>query len=188
MKKVKSLLFSTYVLLLSLTGCAATQQYETAKQICVTDTAKAEAMQVAEDVLGKMHFTIDKADPELGVIRSKPLQGAQFFEFWRKDIIGPFNRTEANLHSIRRIVQLNIKQEDERLCVGCDVEVQRLSIPERQVTGWRAYEMFSESDISMQRLQLDPKQKRAMAWVNLGKDEKLGTLILKRIEKHLKGK
>jgi hypothetical protein len=188
MKKVKSLSFLTCVLLLSLTGCAGSQRYETVKQICVPDTDKAEAMQIAEDVLGKMNFTIDKADAELGIIRSKPLQGAQFFEFWRKDTIGSFNRAEANLHSIRKIVELDIKQEDQRLCVGCDVEVQRLSIPERRVTGWRAYEMFSESDSSMQRLELDPKQKTAMAWVDLGQDDKLGTLILKRIEKRLKGK
>ena len=188
MKKVKSSLFITCAAILSLTGCAGSRQYETVRQICTPDTNKAEAMQTAENVLGKMNFTIDKADPELGVITSKPLQGAQFFEFWRKDTIGAYNRAEANLHSIRKIVQLDIKQQDQQLCIGCVVEVQRLSLPERRVTGWRAYEMFSESDSSTQRLQLDPKQKIAMAWVDLGKDDKLGTLILKRIEKRLKGK
>lgn len=188
MKKVKSLSFLSCVLLSSLIGCAGSQRHETVRQICVPDTDKAEVMQIAEDVLGKMNFTIDKADAELGVIRSKPLQGAQFFEFWRKDTIGAYNRAEANLHSIRKIVELDIKQENERLCIGCVVEVQRLSLPERRVTGWHAYEMFSESDSSTQRLQLEPKQKTAMAWVDLGQDDKLRTLILKRIEKRLKGK
>ncbi|GAI80531.1 unnamed protein product [marine sediment metagenome] len=38
----------------------------------------------------------------------------------------------------------------------------------------------------MQRLELHPKQKKSMAWVNLGSDTMLATEILKRIEKRVK--
>jgi len=175
----------TYALMLA--GCAKQQQFKAVEQICVPDTGKAEAMQAAEDVLGKMHFTIDKADAERGLIRTRPLPGAQFFEFWRSDNVGAFNSTEANLHSIRRVAELNISQQGGQLYIGCNVKVSRLSLPEHQISSSaRAYQMFSQSSPAMQILALHPQQKKGMAWVDLGNDTMLATEILKRIEKHVK--
>ncbi len=167
---------------LMLIGCAETQRYEAAEQILTKDIDKVQAMQIAEDVLVKMHFTIEKADVESGLIRTRPLPGAQFFEIWRSDNVGAFNCAEANLHSIRRIAELKIKQQDEGLSIGCNVTVYRLSLPERQVSSSaRAYEMFSESSLLLQRIRLDPEQKAGMAWVDLGRDRQLEAEILKRI-------
>ena len=175
------------VALCFLSGCAEQQQFKAVEQICVPDTGKAEAMQAAEDVLGKMHFTIDKADAERGLIRTRPLPGAQFFEFWRSDNVGAFNSTEANLHSIRRVAELNISQQGGQLYIGCNVKVSRLSLPEQQISSSaRAYRMFSQSSPAMQILALHPQQKKGMAWVDLGNDTMLATEILKRIEKHVK--
>ena len=172
------------VLGLMLASCAGTQRYEALEQICLPDTPKAEAMQIAEDVLGKMHFTIDKADANLGLIRTRPLPGPHFFEFWRSD-----HSAEANLHSIRRIVELNISQQAEKLCIGCDVKIQRLSLPELRGTGHEARGTGHEARItglmSIQKLNLSPKQKKDMAWLDLGKDPRLETEILKRIEKRI---
>ena len=162
------------------------QHYETVEQICLPDTQKLQAMQIAEDVLGRMHFTIAKADTDQGIIRTGLLPGAQFFEFWRSDNVGTFNSTEANLHSIRRIVELDISRQGGQLCISCDAKVQRLILPEREVTsGTRAYEMFSQSTPSIQRLKLSAEQKKGMAWVDLGKDTQLATEILKRISSML---
>jgi hypothetical protein len=179
----------TYALMtcaLVLTGCARQEHYEAIEQLCVPGLDKPEAMQIAEDVLAKMHFTFEKADPQTGVITTRPLPGAQFFEFWRADNIGASNSAEANLHSIQRAVKLNIEQQNERLCITCDVQVRRLSLPERQGgSNARAYRMFSESSPSMQRLKLTPEQQRSMAWISLGKDTRLATEILRRIEEQL---
>ena len=194
MNKVKSLLFLCCALCL-LAGCTEQQQFKAVEQICVPNLDEAEAMQAAEETLGEMHFTIDKSDTELGFIRTRPLAGAQFFEFWRSDNVGPFNSLEANLHSIRRIVQLDISPRDlpgskpgsgGQLCIGCNVKVYRMSLPECQVSSSaRAYGMFSKSTASMQRLELNPEQKKGMAWVDLGRAPKLETEILKRIEKRI---
>jgi len=174
------------LLLTGLAGCANQQQFKALEQICVPDTGKTEAMQIAEDVLGQMHFAIDKADADQGLIRTRPLPGAQFFELWRIDNVGAFNSAEANLHSIRRIVELDISQQGEKLCVGCNVNVQRMFLPEQQVTSTaRAYELFSRSTQAIQTLKLHPEQKKGVAWVDLGKDTKLATKILKRIEKQI---
>ncbi len=94
-------LLVTYALItcaLILTGCAQQQHQEVVEQICLQDTQslgllteKPQAMQTAEDVLSRMHFTIDKSDAEQGIIRTRPLPAAQFFEFWRSDNVGAFN-------------------------------------------------------------------------------------------------
>lgn len=174
-------LFMVYTLIVA--GCAKQQQYETVEQICLSDTSKAGVMQIAEDVLGETHFTIAKFDTELGIIRTRPLTGAQFFEFWRKDNVGSSNTLEANLHSIRRIAELDIKQQGTQLCIHCSVNTQRLRLPEREIRSRsRAYNMFSQSSASRQTLKLYREQKEGMAWVDLGEDKQLATVILKRIE------
>jgi hypothetical protein len=177
-----------------LSGCAKQQQYEAVEQILVPACSelaepnmdKAKAMQIAEDVLVKMHFTIEKADPNAGFMRTNPLPGAQFFEFWRKDNVGSENAALANLHTIRRIVELNISQAEEKLCIGCDVQVYRLSMAQDQSTSRAlAPGMFTESSDSTQNLRLRSGGEVDVAWVNLGQDKQLATDILKRIEKRL---
>ena len=143
----------------------------------------ADMMEVAEDVLAGMYFTIEKADAQSGLIRTRPLPGAQFFEFWRSDNVGADNTLAANLHTIRRTVTLDISQQDEELRIGCEVQAQKLSLPERQVSSSaRVYGMFSLSSPSLQRLKLNPEQKKQMAWTDLGRDTRLEAEILKRIE------
>lgn len=200
---VLSLGFLVFGLLLA--GCAEQQQYGFVEPICVENIDKLQAMEIAEDVLAKMHFTIEKADAETatagidthpwrGFIRTRPLAGAQFFEFWRSDNVGADNWLESNLHSIRRVVELNMSEQDEgppqrpnRLCINCDVQIYRLSLPERHVnSSAHAYDMFSTSSPVLQRIKLNPEQKAGMAWIDLGKDRQLATEILKRIENRLK--
>jgi hypothetical protein len=172
--------------ILALAGCAKKYQRQTTEQIHVSDIDKAETMELAEDVLAQLHFTIDKADFDCGLIRTRPLPGAQFFEFWRGDNVGGDNNLLANLHTIRRTVELDISQQENKICIGCHVKVQRLSMPEREITSSaRAYEMFSRSSPSLQRLTLNPEQAKATTWVDLGSDMLLATEILKRIEERI---
>lgn len=195
MNRYRTKLVKLFYLMVSLilclsTGCSKPEQITKAEQICVPEISKAEAMQAAEDVLGRMHFNIEKADVENGFIKTRPLQGAQFFEFWRSDNVGGRNSAEANLHSIRRIAQLHISEssgkEQGKLCISCNVKTQRLNLPEREIrSSTRAHEMFSRSERSMQRLNLDPEQRRLTTWVDLGPDPKLATRILKRIESQI---
>ena len=183
MNKLKSSLFTACAAILFLAGCAEPYRNETVEQICPAGIDKQQAMQIAEDVLGKMRFTIAKSDANLGVIKTRPLTGAQFFEFWRKDNVGSFNSVEANLHSIRRIAELNIRQQGTQLCIRCNVNTQRLHLPEQELRSHsRVYDMFSQSSQTRQTLKLNPRQKQGMAWIDLGKDTRLATVILKRIE------
>jgi hypothetical protein len=148
-----------------------------------SDISTVDLMEAAEDVLAGMYFTIEKADLKNGLIRTRPLPGAQFFEFWRSDNVGLYNALAANLHTIRRTVTLDISQQNKELRIDCDVQVQRLSLPERQVSSSaRVYGMFSRSSPSLQRLQLNPEQAKQTEWIDLGSDTRLAEEILNRIE------
>jgi hypothetical protein len=144
-------------------------------------------VQAAEDVLGEMHFVIDKADANQGFVRTRPLPGAQFFEFWRKDNVGTLNFAEANLQSIRRTIEMKMSRQGGQLCINCNVKVQRLNLPEREnIAGSaRAYEMFSSSGPTIQKFRFSHEQKKQMRWIDLGGDPKLATEILNRLEKRM---
>ena len=171
---------------LVLAGCGRTREQESFGQITVTSDRKLEAMEIAEDVLARMHFTIEKADVESGFIKTRPLPGAQFFEFWRSDSIGADNYLQANLHTVRRTVELNVSHRGREMHINCEVQVQRLSLPEHEITGSAgAYELFSRSRPSLQRLQLHPEQRKDMVWIDLGRDELLETEILRQVEQRI---
>jgi hypothetical protein len=171
---------------LILAGCQQTQRADLPNQICVADADKLQVMQAAESVLAQMHFRIAKFDPNTGYIQTRPLPAGQFFEFWRSDNVGPANAAEANLHSLRRTAELRIAPQAQRLCIDCEVNVQRLSMPPRDTTSTpRAYQMFSKSTSSLQKLRLSPEQQERMAWIDLGNDSRLSAKILKRIEQRL---
>ena len=191
MSRVKSIpsLFLAGVLLLG--GCGGQQRSDVeVRPVCFADADKAAVMQAGEDVLAQMHFTIEKADAEAGLVRTRPLAGAQFFELWRRDSVGRFNSAEANLHSLRRTVELNIRDADQGLCIDCAARTQRLSLPEQEVGtpgAGGAREMFSRSPGapgSLRQMQANPESATA-DWIDLGSDSRLAAEILRRIEKRL---
>lgn len=201
MQNSKSFFKVAVVLFIVLQGCTSKQQLQTAKQyqqaslsaapeqFCTQGITKTRAANAAEDVLTDMHFDINKKDVELGIITTRPLSGAKFFELWRHDAIGSQNRIESNLHSIRKTARINISRENQQVCINCQVQSERLSIPEHTVTSSaEAYEMFTESGSSLQRLKLHPEQQKKMSWLDAGKDYKLASEILSRIRKQIKNK
>jgi hypothetical protein len=172
--------------------------------VCEDGVTTAQVIEAAEHVLTRMQFPIEKLDVEQGIVRTRPLRGAQFFEFWRSDNAGSYGCKEANLQSIRRSVELRVRREavDHRpeaggayslqpaasgpLRIECDVSVQRLSLPQNEVTGTsEAYAIHSRSTPTLQRLEVTPQQRRAMAWIDLGKDPDLAARILNRVAKRL---
>jgi hypothetical protein len=162
-------------------GCATTparqERRVQVEQVCVTNIDKPQAMQIAEDVLTAMHFAIEKADLDSGLIRTRPLSGAQFFEFWRSDNVGPFYAALANLHTIRRIAEVRMQQQGDKVFIRCDVQIQRLSVPEHEAAG--------SPGAPVRRLTPTPEQEKGITWIDLGKDTMLSTEILNRIQKHI---
>ncbi|MFC1737744.1 hypothetical protein ACFL1G_01685 [Planctomycetota bacterium] len=182
MNKVRLLLIIGVAACL-LAGCGRSEQFEAVEQICIKDAGKQAVMKTAQQVLGEMSFSIEKADALAGYIRTRPLEGGQFFELWRSDNIGAFNSGEANLHTVRRVVEMNITSEDGELCVDCVARTYRLSLPASGDTVVsHAYEVFTASEASLQKFELSDRQKKEMVWLELGNDEMLSTEILKRLD------
>lgn len=179
------LLFSAGTL--GLAGCGgSTQRVSPAQQLRSADAGTAEIVRAARVVLSRMHFAIEKADPDSGIVRTGPLAGAQFFELWRSDNTTLGDAIESNIHSIRRSVELSVRQDDDAPVVHCIVRVQRLSLPGEEVASVsQAYRIHSRSDPDLQRLLLTPQQRARMAWIDLDNDDALAAEILRRVDNQL---
>ncbi len=171
-----------------LFGCA--QKQVRREPICLANLDLQSAMKHSELVLLRMNFIVDKADIATGLMRTKPLSGGQSFEFWRKDNRDGYSRALADLHSIQRTTVLNFSQKNDQLCIDCNVTIERLSIPEREIDSTtRAFSMFSRSSESRQTLMLSDDQEKLMEWVDIGRDSNLEAYILKKIHQQInKGK
>lgn len=173
--------------LAALVGCASTEsRARLGRPLQIADVSRTEAMSAAEIVLGKMHFDLTKNDRDNGLMRAGPLSGAQFFEFWRADNVTLDDAWQANLHTIRRSVELDFDQTDGQLSVKCAVRVQRLSLPEKDIPSVsQAYRIYSQSTRDTQRLKLAPEQMKGLTWIDLGQDPALAEEILKRITRQI---
>lgn len=170
--------------LFSLSGCGALPVGPEAGQPLQLPGAEPQrAFDVAADVLDRMHFSIDKADPNTGVIRTHPLPGAQVFEFWRSDNVRLSDHLASNLHSLRRTAWVAVVPQDQGVSVDCLVKVQRLGVPSQATGGsTTVYRTLSESTPRVQGLRFSADQQKGMEWVELGTDGALARRILRRIE------
>ena len=166
---------------LYLYGCGKSIQIDQVDPVCIS-ADKAQLMQASQTVLGKMNFQIAKLDTDAGLIITKPLESAKFFEFWRTDNIGKYNKQNANLHSIRKIVRLTTTKSAGSLCLNCDVQIQRLSLPKSDIDTSQVYRVHSQGRYETPDLNITDEQKKNMTWINLGQDNVLATEILEQIK------
>ena len=168
-----------------LQGCKCGQPSNEPQQSCSLAERHA-AMEAARTALANMGFQLEKYDLDAGFIRTKPLSGAQFFEFWRRDNAGCFDTAEASLHSTMRTVEMNFRQANGQLCVDCQASLSRLSLPERSVTGTAgAYAMFTKSSSQLMTTRFSPQQQQQMAWIDMGLDANLARKVLSAMDRQL---
>jgi len=172
--------------LLCICGCAKKTQIASPQPLCLSGVENASAMLAAEKALVAMDFRIEKLDPELGIIRTRPLEGSQFFELWRKDNADSYRTGLSNLHTLRRIAEITFEEKQGRLCLDCNVALSRLSMPERQLnSGSQIHSMFSRSSQTRQALDIEQQQQAQMQWIDLGTDAELEKVILEKIQKQI---
>ncbi|MFQ6048761.1 MAG: hypothetical protein ACE5K7_05295, partial [Phycisphaerae bacterium] len=138
--------------------------------------------QTALEVLRRYDFRPDRQDRRAGIITTHPTTSQQWFEFWRRDAIGPYQFAEASLHTIRRQVTVRIQRGGEPTAcrLGVQVDTYRYSAPERQVTtASGALQIFGEKLPTAQG-QLQPRAV-GQHWVPLGRDPLLEAELVKRI-------
>ena len=183
MNKTKSLVILVCGSVLMVCGCGK-QQTQPVEKLCLTNLDKKTAMEKSGKALSGMNFTIEKFDVEQGYISTRPIAGAQWFEFWKSDNAGSYNASESNIQSIRRTAELNFSGENNNICIDCNVLTQRLYMPPRENTAeTKAYDMFTKSGESRQTLTLNKDQIDEMQWIDLGNDFPLAEKILQKIKK-----
>lgn len=171
-----------------LTGCTE-KQMAAPEPKCLSGIDINSAMNASELVLVGMNFVIDKQDPTLHIMTTKPQSGSQFFELWRKDNVGGYNCAQSNLHSIQRTVELGFNEIQGQVCIVCTVKRERLSIPEKDIdSAGQAQSLFTGSNETMQKLTLNSEQEKKMDWIDIGRDSRLEKVILDKIDKKITGK
>jgi hypothetical protein len=183
------IIWTLFTLVCLFAGCAQKPQIDP-EPICLANRDLASVMKQTELVLLKLNFIVDKADVNTGLMRTKPLPGGQFFEFWRKDNRDGYSSALSNIHSIRRTAVLNFMPRNDLLCIDCNVTIERLSLPEKEInSSARVFSIFSSSSESRQTLQLENEQRILMDWVYFDRDGNLEALILQKINQKIsKGK
>jgi hypothetical protein len=165
-----------------LAGCGKPQMMQ-AQPVCLEAISLDKLMQVVEKTLYAMRFEIEKYDVENGVIRTRPLRGGQFFELWRSDNAGGFNTAESNLQSLQRTVEITLQPQQAGICMQCQANTQRLSLPEEPIKGYySATSLYTASTQSRQQLYVDNKRQEQLRWIDLGRDTALEQKILQRIQ------
>ena len=181
MKILYALLFAAVLL---AAGCGRVLEQIPPEQIGFSSVKDKDILfNRARDVLEELHFVIEKSDSDAGYIKTRPLSGGEFFEFWRNDSIGAKNLAYSSIHTLHRIVEVNISpSQDGGFLLSCYVTVERLSMPSREVTGFADMpSAFCRGDSSIQRLKLQSKLRRQMRWVKIRDDSRLARYIEDKI-------
>ncbi|MDH7598875.1 MAG: hypothetical protein QHH07_04450 [Sedimentisphaerales bacterium] len=162
--------------LMLLGGCAGPGTQP--EPVVVSSVTPAQAFKTSLAVLAGMHFAIDKIDTDTGAIRTKPLAGGQFFEFWREDNCALIDHLRANLQTVSRTVWVTITPWSDGVKIDCLVRLQVLSIAREPVQTYsQAYATAVEPISALPQPNTE--------WVELGEDPYLARRILERIGRRL---
>ncbi|MCG3128351.1 MAG: hypothetical protein CHACPFDD_03235 [Phycisphaerae bacterium] len=137
-------------------------------------------------LLREFDFVPLHVDRAAGEITTLPATSAQWFEFWRGDVVGGYQSLEASLHTIRRKVVISARHDDEGDAddyrVAITVEKFRYSAPDRQVTTPSgALAIYSDRIPTTEGLKKSAT--RGEHWVELGRDGLLEARLLARLRR-----
>jgi hypothetical protein len=133
---------------MALAGCANYTQPIAPPQGLTVEQKNFEALwQGSLDVLRANYFVIDRQDRRAGVITTKPLLGRHWFELWRHDAAGWYNKSEGTLQTVYRTAEVRIRPAAENagtFTAAVLVQTSRTDRVARQVTNVsEAYSMFT---------------------------------------------
>jgi hypothetical protein len=141
---------------------------------------------VAQRVLLEMNFEIVYPASKPGRVDTENLTGPSWFEFWRDDSVGNFQRVESSLHTIRRSVHVAVTPAPSGAQVAVKVDKERLSAPGTSPASVsQAYDIFNPGKTDLARQ--DEFKETQFTWLSEGRDDALEQVILERIQGRLGG-
>jgi hypothetical protein len=131
-------------------------------------------------LLMELRFTLDYPQMNPDRVSTEPLTGDSWFEFWRADTIGNYQRAESSLATIRRTATVFATPKDGGTQVLVKVTKQRLSAPMTAAGGiGESVNLYDRRETDLVRQNdLAPEKYK---WIDKGRDEALEQLILERL-------
>ena len=167
-----------------LAGCARAPEARFPNPMALPSSDIATVEKVAERVLLEMNFEVVYPQSKPGRIDTENLTGANWFEFWRDDSVGSFQRIEASLHTTRRRVTVAITPVAAGSEIFVQVTKERLTAPNQGPESiGEAYSLYDFQISKMyERDEIEPTRYK---WVGVGRDDLLEQEILARLERRL---
>jgi len=171
----------------TLVGCVRAPEARFPNPMALPSGDPATVEKVAQRVLVEMRFEILYPASKPGRIDTGNLTGDSWFEFWRDDTVGSFQRLESSLYTIRRSVHVQVTPAPAGCQVSVKVDKERLSAPGTSPAGIaEAYDLFDPGKTSLARQ--DEFKETLYTWLPEDRDDALEQVILERIQGHLGGR
>ncbi len=119
-------------------------------------------------------FVVDRVEARDGVITTRPLTAAQWFEPWRRDNTTAGDVLRASTDTYRRTVRFDFeKTPDGRYVVLPKVLVERQTLVGRRTTGVIGFRGFTAVDQSSLTAKTDDGQAPPTYWYAIARDHNL---------------
>ena len=146
----------------------------------------------AEDVARDFLFRLDRQDYRAGLLTTRPMVSAQWFEPWRRDVRTAADRNESSLATIRRTIRFEFERlDDGEYRVTPKVLVERQALAEQRITSAVGYRQYFRRPI---RPQDRPRGTRESDvgiylpnryWYPVGRDHEFERALAQAIEKQV---
>jgi hypothetical protein len=146
----------------------------------------------SEDVARDFFFRLDRQDFRAGLLTTRPMVSAQWFEPWRRDVRTAKHRNESSLATIRRTAHFQFERlDDGSYRVTPRVLVERQALAEQRITSAVAYQQYFRRPL---RAQDRPRGTRESDvgvylpnryWYPVGRDAALEKAFVEAIEKEI---
>ena len=182
------LIITVSFVILLLIGCTEKRKPQW-EAIAVEKASFDQVWDACLDSLKDRGLEVDRQDRRFGLIVSEPTVGQQAFEFWRKDAVSSDDLLLSSLHTIRRIVAINVtSQGPMKFEVRVEAQAQRASIPGDQLdNAAEAFELVRQYGVPAAPSRSDYLRPQAEpVWVDIGREPDLEQYILEDISQRLK--
>jgi hypothetical protein len=146
--------------------------------------------QASEDSARDFLFRIDRVDYRAGLLTTRPMVSAQWFEFWRRDTQTWDDLAESSLATIRRTIRFEfVRLDDGSFEVTPKVLVERETVAESRVTSPTNYRRVFHNEIDPRRRARGTRESDVGTrlpgryWTPIGRDPALEEALARSIEK-----
>ncbi len=148
----------------------------------------------SEDVARDFLFRLDRQDYRAGVLTTRPMVSAQWFEPWRREVRSWDDRAESSLATIRRSVRFEFERvgEGDAYRVTPNVLVERQTLAEQRITSVVAYRQFFTRPVRPELRQRGTRESDVgiflpnRYWYPTGRDAELERALAEAIQKKVK--